>query len=160
MTQNDLEVTLKAILGKSDIKNEVAAYQKILNKYSVKLNVGLHTGTTRRELKSLSKEITRELNEAFHVDLSGKDVFSSLNQQLLDTTKQMNKNLSQIADTLGQSLAQAGTEAESSLSPLDSMLKTFDDAKSRMESLKEMGSTLKSFQNFGRCSSASQNFLF
>jgi len=82
LANNDFSVILKAILNKSGIKAELKEIQAIMDKCKISISPTLNTTALRKELKSVSEMITKELNQSFNINLKTNDIFKAYENQV------------------------------------------------------------------------------
>lgn len=104
MDTNQFSVIIQAVLEKSGISKELSEIQKIINNNMIKITPQLETANLRNNLKQISNEIARALNQSIGGDfkISGSDVFKALNASL----KEMNTTID-VSSTKIQNLGNA-----------------------------------------------------
>lgn len=87
MGNEQFSVIIQAILEKSGITKELSEIQKIVDKNMVTIIPKLETASLKNNLKQLSAEIAKSLNQSIGGDfkITGGDVFKALNASLKET---------------------------------------------------------------------------
>lgn len=139
MNNTQLSIVLQTILEKNGIKKELSEIQKIVDRDMIKIIPRLETACLENDLKFISNEITKSLNNAFgkEITLNTNDVFQSLNQELQQisaTTTQISNDLKSATDQLAESLS--GSKLNNGISNLANISSIFGNLLTFAQSAK------------------------
>lgn len=99
MDSNQLSVVIKAVFEKSGVTKELSEIQKIAKNNTIKIIPELETASIKNNLKQVSNEIAKTLNQSLGKDfkVTGNDVFKILNKELNETSSKSNKMATELS---------------------------------------------------------------
>lgn len=99
MDSNQLSVVIKAVLEKSGVTKELSEIQKLAKNNTIKIIPELETASIKNNLKQVSNEIAKSLNQSLGKDfkVTGNDVFKILNKELNEASSKSNKMATELS---------------------------------------------------------------
>lgn len=139
MDSNQLFVVIKTIIEKSGITKELSEIQKLFKKDAIKIIPQLETANIKNNLKKVSKEIAKNLNDAIGGDfkITGGDVFKILNKELNQTSVSASKMATELSR-----LSKANTMQKWADNNSKAMKKYGDDIKRIIEQMSNLDNPL------------------
>ena len=122
---SDTEVTLKATLDASGIKNDVAKIQKTLDKQTVSLPAEIDTRKLLKSVKTVLPKIIKELQKIPEIEVPVNAVVNQKSVNTLQTYKKIISDISALQDT--QNAVSENKALETSLGKVLSVWKKFQN---------------------------------
>ena len=122
---SDTEVTLKAALDASGIKNDVAKIQKTLDKQTVSLSAEIDARKLLKSVKTVLPKVIKELQKIPEIEVPVNAVVNQKSVNTLQTYKKIISDISALQDT--QNAVSENKALETSLGKVLSVWKKFQN---------------------------------